>query len=48
MDYDGRNERKEFVEGTNVSSLLDASNVSKDEVSTILAGYCRSLKTCIC
>ena len=35
-DYDGRSERKEFVEGTNVSSLLDTSNTSENEVSRIL------------
>ena len=46
-NYDGRSERKEFVEGTNVSSLLDTSNTSEHEVSRILVGYCRSLKTCI-
>ena len=44
MDYDGRNERKEFVEGMNVSSLLDTGNVSKYEVSIILAGYCQFLE----
>ena len=46
-DYDGRSERKEFVEGTNVSSLLDTSNTSENEVSRILVRYCRSLKTLI-
>jgi len=47
-DYDGRSERKEFVEGTNVSNLLDTSNTRENEVLRILVEYCGSLKTCIC
>ncbi|PUU76805.1 hypothetical protein B9Z19DRAFT_1087572 [Tuber borchii] len=47
-DSDGKSERKEFVEGLNVSSLPDTRNTSENKVSRILIGYCRSLKTCIC
>ena len=34
-NYDGRSERKEFMEGTNVSSLLDTSNTIENEVPCI-------------